>query len=688
MPGSTFSRRIPMPLTERFFLLPTRSARLGALVALILLFTSELASATAGQPPASAAGIQVNGSGNGADGSRADTLPPDLTRADVEAWLDGFLQAVMARSEIAGGVVVVVKNGTILLQKGYGYADVDRRTPVDPERTLFRVGSISKVFTATAVMQLVAEGKLALDRDINDYLDFTIPRAFGRSITLRHLLTHTAGFEETGKDAWTIDPATREPLETYLPTHLPKVIYPPGEVTAYSNYGITLAGYIVQRVAHEPFDAYIERRIFAPLGMRRSTFRQPVPSDLGPDVSRGYRKASAGPRPFEICAQAPAGSLSSTGADMARFMVAHLQEGRYGEERILSPEAARLMHTRVPDGFPAVNGMALGFRQADRNGRRIIEHGGDTGLFHSNMALLLDENVGFYVSFNSTGTGGDVRGTLVDDFIDRYFPAPSAAEPATAATARDHARMAAGRYESSRHWESSLFRVLSLVQQVPVTLDDDGALVVPVETGPTSSQAVRWREIQPFVWQEVGGSRRLAMRVQNGRVTAFRFGDLSSMDYIRSSTVRDPTWNLPLLLGSVVWILATIVAWPLGALLRWRYGAAPMGWQRDETVARVFTRVGAMASLAAVILWISLLANLTNGNLHFLSESDSTIRVAQLLGLVGTVGAGMAVWSAWMTCHRDRSIWTRLQSILLAIACLGMVWFMWSFKLITMQLTF
>src|SRR6266550_1093577 len=190
-----------------------------------------------------------------------------LTKTDAEAWLDGFFPYALQRGDVAGAVVVVVTDGAVLLQKGYGYSDVGERKPVDPERTLFRPGSVSKLFTWTAVMQLVEQGKLDLDADINTYLDFKIPPRQGAPVTLHNLMTHTAGFSETAKDLFVKDTSDLKPLRDYSIAHMPKRIFPPGVTPAYSNYATTLAGYIVQRTSGEPFSDYIDHHIFSPLGM-------------------------------------------------------------------------------------------------------------------------------------------------------------------------------------------------------------------------------------------------------------------------------------------------------------------------------------------------------------------------------------------------------------------------------------
>jgi CubicO group peptidase (beta-lactamase class C family) len=207
---------------------------------------------------------------------------PEMTASDVEAFLDGLVPMQLQREDIAGAVVVVVKDGKVLVSKGYGFTDVKKRTPVSPDATLFRPGSISKTFTWTAVMQLVEQGKLDLDRDINEYLDFQVPHTFGRPVTLRNLMTHTAGFEEVIKDL-AVDRADDLPsLQAFIKAHQPNQIYAPGTIPAYSNYGADLAGYIVQRVSGLPFEQYLQQNIFGPLGMTRATFVQPLPTDSSP----------------------------------------------------------------------------------------------------------------------------------------------------------------------------------------------------------------------------------------------------------------------------------------------------------------------------------------------------------------------------------------------------------------------
>ncbi|MGH9675993.1 MAG: serine hydrolase domain-containing protein, partial [Candidatus Acidiferrum sp.] len=202
-----------------------------------------------------------------------------LEKSDLDAFFDGAIPLQLQRSDIAGATVLVMKDGQTLLKKGYGYADFSKKKPVDPDTTIFRLASISKLFTWTSVMQLAEQGRLDIDADVNKYLDFQITPAFGKPVTLRNLMTHTGGFEEEIRDIIFTDPKLASPLRDFLIANQPRRMYPPGEVSAYSNYGVGLAGYIVQRVSGQPFEQYVLDHIFQPLGMTHSIFRQPLKDD-------------------------------------------------------------------------------------------------------------------------------------------------------------------------------------------------------------------------------------------------------------------------------------------------------------------------------------------------------------------------------------------------------------------------
>ncbi len=329
---------------------------------------------------------------------------------------------------------------------------------------------------------------------------------------------------------------------------MPARVYAPGTVPAYSNYGNSLAGYIVSRVSGEPFEQYIERHIFAPIGMRHSSFRQPLPANLKPLMAEGYQSGEDKPYGYEFVGPAPAGSLSATGEDMGRFMIAHLQNGA----GILKPETARLMHSRANQSIPGLNGMALGFYQHDINGRRVIAHGGDTVAFHSDLHLFLDEGVGLYVSFNSAGKegpAGSLRQALFEEFADRYFPAPPTTYPVIdAKTARANAEKIVGSWGSSRRGYSSFISVVDLLDQTKVAVGEDGELIAPI-IEQLSVRPYKWVAAGPMLWRNANGHELLSAKMENGKAVQLSVSTVAPIIVlIPEPWYLDAAWLLPLAL--------------------------------------------------------------------------------------------------------------------------------------------
>ena len=602
---------------------------------------------------------------------------PELTRADLEAWLDGYLPYALDNGDIAGAVVVVVKDGQVLLQKGYGYSDIEKRAPVDPAGTLFRPGSVSKLFTWTAVMQLVEQGKLDLDADLNQYIDFKIPPRDGKPITLRQAMTHTTGLEEQLRALITTRKEGITSLETALKYWVPERIHAPGATPAYSNYATALAGYIVQRVSGEPFDAYIARHIFQPLGMAHSSFSQPLQPALLAKMSKGYDKASDGvPKDYEFIGLAPAGSLAATGADMGRFMLAHLQDGAYGDARILKAETAQAMHSTGQASVGPLNRMMLGFYETSVNGHRAIAHGGDTTLFHSDLELFLDDGIGLYISMNSNGRDGAtgvIRGVLSRSFADRYLPGPKGRAPALdAAQAKLHTQQMVGHYESSRRPQSNFMSLVNMLGQVEVVANEDGTISVPLSMG-TNGVPRKWREVSPYLWQDVDGSDRLAADVVDGKVTRFTMEPYAPiMVFERLSTWR--SLSLPLLVASLSVLLLTVLAWPVSALVRRHYGAryALSGLDaRAHRLAR-FTALAVLLSIGGMLGFVAAMLN----DLELTGPaSDKWINLLRLFAtVVLPAGAAISAWNGWHVLRSQRRWLAKLWAVLLALSCLFLLW--------------
>jgi CubicO group peptidase (beta-lactamase class C family) len=617
--------------------------------------------------------------------------PSQLTGADVAAWLDGLMPYALQSGDIAGAVVVVVKDGQVIFKRGYGYADVKRRLPVNPDLTLFRPGSVSKLFTWTAVMQLVEQGKLDLDKDVNSYLDFKISPAFGKPITLRNCMTHTPGFEEIAKNLFSDDTVHLMPNGQWLKAWTPHRVYPPGQVPAYSNYATAMAGYIVERVSGEKYEDYIERHIFQPLGMQHATFRQPLPPALRNDMATGYEVASGEPKPFEMIIGAPAGALSVSGADMARFMIAHLQNGRFGTATILRPETAKMMHTTPLTILPAVNRMLLGFYETNRNGHRAIAHGGDTFWFHSDVHLFIDDGVGIFVSLNSPGKNGaasPVRTALFEQFADRYFPAPIPNGGVDPKTAEAHAKLLAGTYDNSRRSVSTFFSVTDLLGPVKVVANPDTTISLPLLTG-LNGEPKHWREAQPFVWQEKDGKNLLAAKVENGQVRMLSGDEVSPfMMFMPVPWWRSPAWLSPLVQLSVAVLVLTLLAWPIAAIMRRRY-RVPFPLQGRAAVAHRWIRIAALALLLVLGGWVWLVKWMSTSVAGLTSRGVPWVWMLHILTLVVFLGAAaVALWHARVVWAERRRWTSKAWSGLLAVAGVTLLYVALVFHLIAFNAHF
>lgn len=610
----------------------------------------------------------------------------ELTATDLSAFLDGLIPQQIEKGDIAGAVVAVVKDGKVLFEKGYGYADVEKKTPVSPQDTLFRPGSISKTFTWTAVMQQVEQGKLNLDADVNQYLDFKIPPTFGKPTTLRDIMTHRSGFEETIKDLFVGEEKNLTPMAQYLPLHLPKEIFAPGTIPAYSNYATTVAAYAVQRVSGQDFNDYLDEHLFKPLNMTRATFRQPLPESLKPFMSNGYDLGSGKPKHFEWVEVAPAGSLSASAESMAHWMIMHLQNGRYGDAQILKPETAVQMHARQ-EGWPAsMNAMCLGFYEQNLNGHHVISHGGDTELFHSDLFLILDSNVGLFVSYNSAGRPdhGDSRGDLYIKFMDRYFPAPASNETALA-TAKEDGQSVAGPYKISRRFETNILALTTVLGQAKIVADGkDNTIYLDGLFKKENGQPRHFQEIAPMLFKSVDGPEKLAfVKDKDGLRVGyldFPFMVLQEVD----SALDKQAFNY-LVMGLGIGVVAlTILFWPVSAILRKHYKVSLMldpgarKWRRWAKIACIVDLIYLIAFLWA----FTLLQKLELG-----SGGDFKLHLLQVIGILGGVGALLTVICAIKSWSDSTQwVWYKIWNTLLAVGCIGFFWFLMHWHLLNFDL--
>jgi CubicO group peptidase (beta-lactamase class C family) len=555
-------------------------------------------------------------------------------RAELEAYLDGVMAANMRDKHVAGATVAVVKDGALLFAKGYGYANVAKRTPVDAERTLFRIGSTSKLFTWTAVMQLVEQGKLDLDTDVNKYLDFKIPATFPQPITLRHIMTHTPGFEEDGRDLIGDDSTYNIPLGRWLATHIPGRVRPPGTYASYSNYATALAGYVVQRVSGVPWDDYIQQHVLAPLGMTHTSTRQPLPARLHDDMSQGYIWGGGAyvPKKFEIVEPMPAGSIAASATDMSKFMIAHLNDGTFNGQRILADSTAKRMHARAFTHDPRLPGFALGFYEKTSHGLRIIGHGGDTQYFHTDLALVPDEKLGVFVSYN-TVTGGELSfSQFLTQFLDHYYPAaPSIV--AMPANATKEAQRVAGEYEFNRRSYTTFQKAIGLAGDIKIGADS-GRLIMHSALGDS-----RLVPVGPLLYREELGDGLVAFQADSGgHIVRGFFGPAPMMTMERVPFSQSVTLHWFILgFGVLVFVLTVLAA--IGRFVRTRFGEA----RRDDVLPGRWLLV--TAALLEVIFLVVVVSILSSGG-GLLNGPLTGLKVAFTLPVVATICILGAVYFA------------------------------------------
>jgi CubicO group peptidase (beta-lactamase class C family) len=615
----------------------------------------------------------------GAPASPAWSAPDGCGSATPPALADFFDGAVPARlteDRVPGAVVSVVSGGTTAFAQGYGLADVGRGVAFDARRSLVRIGSITKLFTWTAVMQLVQAGRLDLDADVNTYLTgFRIPSTYPGPVTLRSLMNHTAGFEERiiGTAARTADDVP--PLAEFLAANQPARIRPAGEVSAYSNYGAALAGHIVAEVSGEPYDVYMRRHLLDPLGMAHSTATEPVPAGLAADLAASY-DSEAGPAsriPFTYDIMAPDGSISATASDMANFMSAHLNQGRFASARILDAGTTARMHQRSFAADHRLGGWAHGFMDRVMSGRRVLMHDGGWEGFLSALVLVPGCDLGLFVSTN--GTGGVATLTqLVRSFLDRFAPAPGAPEVASASITTPGVSVAAplaGFYQPARHNQSTVEKLVNLLGPARLTVADDGSV---------HFRGKQWSARGDGFFTAADGVDHLVFLAgPDGR----RYVATDGPTYQLMPRSETPVLNLVIVLGFMVIALSALVVavvW-LRRRVRTRSATTTTPW-------RLARGLGAGAALVGVVFVIALGAVLFGDTGEFLYAVPVSFRLILLLPLATLTLTGAAVlctiagWRGSSARNTAPRTVARVHQIVVLLGLCALAWFLFQWNLV------
>jgi CubicO group peptidase (beta-lactamase class C family) len=605
-----------------------------------------------------------------------------LERADLESFFDGLVPLQMERSDVAGATVLVMKDGKEILKKGYGYADIKKKSAVDPDTTMFRLASISKLFTWVSVMQLVEQGKLDLDADVNKYLDFQIKPAFYKPVTLRNLMTHTGGFEEVVHDILFVDPKRAHTLRDFLIANQPRRMYPPGEIPAYSNYGVGLGGYIVERASAEPFEQYVSEHIFQPLGMKHSSFNEPMTAELAPYVSDGYRATSEKPAiGFEIFNPAPAGGVSSAAGDMERFALALLNGGELDGHRILKTETRDAMWTRQFGTSDSLPPLCMGFYETSRNNLRFIGHDGDLVAFHSMFLLEPTQKLVVFVSYNSAGSAGRNRAELLDGFADRYFPAYAA--PAFQTIPADQVKDITGNFQSTRRADSTKLAIGNPAGQSVFTVDKEGVLTIDTSKD-LRGHTRKWKPIGKDLWQaEDDQARIFAIRDSGGKILRIAV-NFPGVQLQRVAWYENKTFVGISAAMSVLILLAVVLASfvRVGRRLFFR-NRPPFAPQAGTAWITFGPRVAAFLWIIVGIWLVALATHLQN---EALPSFPALVRYFSLITWFSVVAALFSVFSliaglrVWMRI--DVRFISRFKFGLVALACVFLTWYAFHWNLI------
>lgn len=493
-----------------------------------------------------------------------------MPREDIAETIDELMEEKLTEANIPNAAVSIVYDGEIIFEKGYGFADIESEIPVDPETSLFRIGSISKLMTWTAVMQLVEEGKLDLDTDVNKYIDFNIPLDGSTPITLRHLITHTPGFEDYATEIFTLEEKSLPPLHEYVRESLPERIFPVGEVLAYSNYGTALAGYIVEQVSGMPYATYIEENIFKKLAMNYSTFEQPLPHSLSEYSVTPYRFVDGKFREadFEFM-PVPAGAMSSSATDMAHFMIAYLQNGYFKDEQILEKKTVQEMFNQQFTHHSALDGMALGFIEGTFNEKKVLFHHGGTMMFNSALYLLPEEGLGIFMSYS--GGNHFVHNEVFQGFMDQYFPMEEVVFASSVEGSIGSTEKFAGEYHQNRKSLTTADKFISLVTGIiQVETDKDGYLYAT-----HAGEKNQFYEVEPGIFESTR-TERSPDGYGNFKTIVFeedKHGDMmlmtdGPMTYAKASWYASSGFTFVALALSIILLIGTLLSWTFIALVR------------------------------------------------------------------------------------------------------------------------
>ena len=584
-----------------------------------------------------------------AAGAQAAAVP-----ATVESALTEVADAALAKGDVVASAVVVVEDGRTVLSRGYGLADVASGRKATPDETAFRMTSVTKLLTAMAVMKLVDQGVLDLDADVNGYLDFRLRQDFAAPVTLRHLLTHTAGFEERSKDFYM---PVGTALSDYVRTHEPRRIFPPGRSVSYSNYGYALAGRIVELAGGRPYERYIAEELFEPLGLAQASIAKPLPQPLLENLAGEYRRRDGAREPLRYLPDVPAGGLVATPTELARLVSAALFPAAVGA-RALSEAAAGPILDRQFSLHPEVSGVGFALRELRVRGQRVLYQGGDSCCHHTDVYVVPERRLVYVHSYS--GGNRRYRGEMWRAFAAAALGAapPASADVSPAATPGTDADPS-GKYLLTRRAERSMFSLLYVFSnQIEVQRNSDGSVIVPALLVRPDGGARPYYPLGNGVYEERDDRNRIAFLTgADGRIERLAGGGLTEAH--RIAPWQDSRVIGGLLLAGVAVFVVTLLGALVGRLRRGRARPAASRWISAQRRAMRWTSAAALAFLG-IFFGFALKAR---DELALLSaDYDPLMRAAQLLALL-TIFGTVVVLAATLPAFRESTVLARLRML-------------------------
>jgi CubicO group peptidase (beta-lactamase class C family) len=593
----------------------------------------------------------------------------------VKGYVDGLMNGLIAAGDLPGAAVIVIQDGKVVLKAGYGYADIHALAPVDPDQTRFRVASVSKLITATAVMQVVEEGKADINADINTYLPtFKIASNYPEPVTLANLLTHTAGFDDRYLGIASPLSAPTEPLAQYLAHATPMRVLPPNKVISYSNYGMALAGHVVENLSGQEFAAYAAEHIFAPIGMTSSTFGIPYP--IPPGIAVPYIKGGSegGFRRIDLdnVKLGPAGDLITTAADMSRFMLVHLEKGVYGDgEHLISDLSIEKMHADHFANADGLDGWAFGFATGHRNGIRWIGHDGSWRGYCAQLVLQPETKSGFFIATNAdcrAATSLPLRKAM----FDLLWPSSAVVTASPPPDADARARAAEGTYMTVRRARADFSLVAAGVSQIHVAAAPGGELRV---TLPGIDHDLIFLPQANGTWKNPDNQWNAAWKPDGYGAGETFMIDAHAYDRVVGAG-EWAAWTTALALIVAICVI-TMWGWASGFLSRHFFGEpqAVIGFAPRVTA---FLAAGLVLSSA-----ISIMALLSDADPAVVVHGPSPMLIVLMSVpmVIGVLAIPMVVWSVTGFGAGPRARLAQMGYMLLTLAIVAFVAFAWQWNL-------